>query len=565
MDANIYKKLRKKARAISLLLAVSLMGMIIIVYLMYGLLSSTRVFTGYHSLWSHTQNRALIHLISYSESGDYFEYQKFEENLMVMDGIQNALYELNMDLYDEDQVERSLGNSHLYAEQIKEKVRQLHQLRRFDVFKNLYDRWETYHINSSNLRDVAHLIKDEIESGGVEDHNRQQLLFLAQNLNVTLLDDHISLLQSMDEATLTLKNYSMVVLALLSLGIFFIGGLLIHSWQKNLKSLIQVSKERDRLASFPELNPNPIIVIDETSEISYLNVVAEKLLNSSKTNGNGNQILDFIKLNAHAFFDENISSKAFEIPFNEDYFLAYAFKIEAENSIHFYLINITERKNLELNLKKSYAEKTVLLSEVHHRVKNNLAVAIALLEIEMLNSEESPEQLVLKRSLDRLHSISSVHKIFYDQESIVEMRLSDFITEFAKVSIFQIKDKFLQMTSSEECRNYTLSINQAVPCALLLNELISDFKLHDGGHKLLEITVVSLGNAVVEFTLSSDCFNWDTESESETLIQLITSQLGIEGLKTSKDNRNIMFSFTLNNKKGSSSALPKDYFEATLI
>ena len=206
MNTNIYQRLRKKANLIRTLLAVSLVGMIIVVYLMYGLLSSTRVFTGYHSLWSHTQNRALIHLISYSESGDEYEYQKFEENLRVMDGIQNALYELNMDLFDQKHVENNLGNSQLYADEIKTKIRQLHLLRRFDVFKNLYDRWETYHINSTNLRDVANMIKDQIHSGGVEEHTRQQLLFLAQNLNVTLLDDQISLLQSMDEATVTLSD-----------------------------------------------------------------------------------------------------------------------------------------------------------------------------------------------------------------------------------------------------------------------------------------------------------------------------------------------------------------------
>ncbi|MEX2410824.1 MAG: hypothetical protein WD607_05525 [Candidatus Paceibacterota bacterium] len=71
--------------------------------------------------------------------------------------------------------------------------------------------------------------------------------------------------------------------------------------------MIRVSKERDRLASFPELNPNPIIVIEETGGTSYLNAVAEKLLNSTKTTGNGNQILDYIKVNARTFFDENFN------------------------------------------------------------------------------------------------------------------------------------------------------------------------------------------------------------------------------------------------------------------
>lgn len=117
-------------------------------------------------------------------------------------------------------------------------------------------------------------------------------------------------------------------------------------------------------------------------------------------------------------------------------------------------------------------EKEILLSEIHHRVKNNLAVISGLLEMESMQTPD-PEQ-ALKESRDRIHSMAMIHEILYQSQSFSEIRLDHYINKLSDhiCDTYARSDKQIDLHANLE--PVTLNINQAVPTGLILNELMAN-------------------------------------------------------------------------------------------
>lgn len=562
---NSYESVSKRVKWITAFFSASIAGILLLTYLMFEILSSTRAFTGYHSLWTHTQNRALIHLISYANSGDLDDFYYFEENLYIMDGIQNALYELNMDSPDSQIVESNLLSSSLYVEDIQRKIQHLHFLRTFTTFRTAFDSWERYHQNSERLREIANDIRQKKERNQLTETDLAQLYTVSQNLNLMLVDDQVNLLNHLDEASSNIKFYSIITLFLLSAGIFFVGGLMIRQWHKSFRSLQKVSEERDRVASFPEMNPCPIVVMNSTGEFSYLNNSASQLLGNS--NADNSKLVDPIYKKLQVCTEQmlvnNYKSNTFEVYQNKKHYLVYGFQIEHRLSIHYYFIDITDLKNLEIKLQKSLEEKTLLLSEVHHRVKNNLAVAIGLLEMESFNNVTPETEFIIKRNVTRLHSIASIHKLLYEEENLTSLQLLSYFQSLVDSFTSQFSAIILNLSAEPGCNNHIININLAVPNAMLMNEILSSISPKKSNGTTAQADIhLSCNQDLV--TVDIQFQNNDVQKAIHTLtdnslIELISKQLEVENLSICDKSNNISFSFKLSDLKGSSSSLPKNY------
>lgn len=530
---------------------------------MFGLLSSTRSFAGYHSLWTHTQNRAVVHLISYAHSGDQNEYIQFERNLNIMDGIQNALYELNMDEPDATIVESNLLTSSLYTDEIREKIQHLHFLRRFEKFKNAFDKWEDYHQNSEHLREIAFSIRNQLESEEMDEFSLEQLLFLAQNLNILLIDDQIELLQDLESASLSVKNYSILVLMILTSGVFFIGGVITYLWYKNTNRLRSVSEEKNRIASFPKMNPNPIMVMDQNGECSYMNEAAHNVLGKHIDVGSDSDIIRLLRKTVEQMVSDNEETKTIEASIGEKYFFINAFKLRKKPAIHFYFVDNTNKKKLELNLYQTLEEKNVLLSEVHHRVKNNLAIAISLLEVERLDANNIATDRIITRSISRLHSIAAIHEQLYNYQNLTKIDLIKFFNQIINIGQSQCNNLNLNYANPQSCNGDFININQAVPCSMLLNQIFSI--VNDNlcsSDKPTDLTVrVYCENSELRIGINSQILSTDKFQsllKNDVLVSLFKEQLSAFFNINTKQN-DILISFQLSDKKGSSNSLPEDY------
>ena len=133
----------------------------------------------------------------------------------------------------------------------------------------------------------------------------------------------------------------------------------------------------------------------------------------------------------------------------------------------------TEKKLYEQELQRSVEEKEVLLKEVHHRVKNNMQVISSILNLQSHYIKDQNSLNVLRESQSRIKAMASIHERLYSNESFSKIKFSEYAENLAK-DLVQTYD--LERVIKLECSfdEVFLSLNQAIPCGLIINELISN-------------------------------------------------------------------------------------------
>ncbi|NGP77099.1 PAS domain S-box protein [Balneolaceae bacterium YR4-1] len=228
-------------------------------------------------------------------------------------------------------------------------------------------------------------------------------------------------------------------------------------------------------------------------------------------------------------------------------------------------VDITERKSSEKLLQRSLKEKEILLAEVHHRVKNNLAIVSGLLQLQTFNVEED-EQLKkhLQDSQLRIHSMAIVHEMLYQSETLSEIEVSRYMTKLGEVvsDTLQPDNKNIEVTTDAD--EIMLNVNQAIPCALIVNELITNafeyafegkqkgnirINVHQQGKKILtEVRDDGIG-------LPKDFDKKKQNSLGIYLVNTLGEQLEADVDVDSGDwGTSFSFSFAKSDKPGSSSS-----------
>ena len=141
-------------------------------------------------------------------------------------------------------------------------------------------------------------------------------------------------------------------------------------------------------------------------------------------------------------------------------------------------VDITDRMKAEGKLQESLREKEMLLAEIHHRVKNNLAVITGLLELQTLSADSDSAKRILRESQMRVNSIALVHEKLYKSEDFSEIDLSQYFDELSKVIYQTLRQKNKSIDIKLEVEDTKLPIIQAIPCGLILNELLTNSMKH---------------------------------------------------------------------------------------
>jgi len=139
---------------------------------------------------------------------------------------------------------------------------------------------------------------------------------------------------------------------------------------------------------------------------------------------------------------------------------------------------VVERKKAEQQLAQSLQDKEALLKEIHHRVKNNMQVVSSLLSIQSGRVEDPLVLEILQDSQNRVRSMALIHEKLYQSENIAKVDLSEYANGLAHYlfSLYRKIDAPIAMDIQGD--GVQLSIDEAVPCGLILNELISNSLKH---------------------------------------------------------------------------------------
>lgn len=139
-------------------------------------------------------------------------------------------------------------------------------------------------------------------------------------------------------------------------------------------------------------------------------------------------------------------------------------------------VDISERKAVEGRLRDSLEEKSVLLREVHHRVKNNMQVIISLLRMQARHLEDEALLGVLAEIGGRVRSMALVHEKLYRTEGLNRIDFADYVRSLAEGVFAERGERGFAVRFALE--PVELSIESAVPCGLVLNELLSNVVKH---------------------------------------------------------------------------------------
>ncbi|MCW3077373.1 MAG: hypothetical protein JWO32_1982 [Bacteroidetes bacterium] len=130
------------------------------------------------------------------------------------------------------------------------------------------------------------------------------------------------------------------------------------------------------------------------------------------------------------------------------------------------------------SLIRSGKDKDILLSEIHHRVKNNLAVISSLIELQSLHIKDESAINVLQDSIRRIKAIGLLHEKLYNSQNFEKVQIAEYIFDLVEhiKTIFPMQSKNISFELS--INPVELSIQEALPLSLILNELIINALKH---------------------------------------------------------------------------------------
>jgi PAS domain S-box-containing protein len=139
--------------------------------------------------------------------------------------------------------------------------------------------------------------------------------------------------------------------------------------------------------------------------------------------------------------------------------------------------DIEEIKDAQYKVKASLEEKEVLLREIHHRVKNNLQIISSLLNIQSNYIKDDEDLELLRESQSRIKSMAIIHEGLYKSNDFTHINFKDYIHSLIHyISVHYIVSPKIQI--NVEVKNVMLNIETAVPCGLIINELVTNSIKH---------------------------------------------------------------------------------------
>jgi len=140
--------------------------------------------------------------------------------------------------------------------------------------------------------------------------------------------------------------------------------------------------------------------------------------------------------------------------------------------------DITERKRAEEEIQASLKEKEVLLDEIHHRVKNNLQVISSLLRLQSGYIEDERYAEMFKESQSRVQSMALIHDKLYQSSDLARIDFGEYIKGLAGALFKSHGSEAARIALKTEVEGIVLGANHAMPCGLIVNELVSNSLKH---------------------------------------------------------------------------------------
>ncbi len=240
-----------------------------------------------------------------------------------------------------------------------------------------------------------------------------------------------------------------------------------------------------------------IIIIDENGVIAYVNDKLSEIWSYPNSNIIGRHCCDFMEGPAKKLLESQLEigrqglPNVFEIPLVSGIGRRVELGVSAKPILDVdgkyggsfaVVTNITRQKYAEAQLMASLNEKELLLREIHHRVKNNLQVVSSLLRLQSRYPSDDKCREMLDQSQNRIQSMALIHEKLYQSKELGNINLEDYVKALASHLFQGFGAGCQRIKLITEIDAVSLTIDKAIHCGLLANELLSNCLKHAFPH-----------------------------------------------------------------------------------
>jgi two-component sensor histidine kinase len=194
--------------------------------------------------------------------------------------------------------------------------------------------------------------------------------------------------------------------------------------------------------------------------------------------------------------------------------------------------DVTDRHEHEVALEQALAQREILLKEIHHRVKNNMAVISSLLSLHERDIEDPAAREVFQAMRGRIKTMSLVHEQLYRSGDFEHIDLGGYIDQVTRTLVQAQGDASGRITVHRDISNVTLDLERAIPCGLIVTELVSNALKHAfpmGQSGAVRVSLREGASGEVELAVEDNGVGQDTAEGSGFglhMVGLLVQQLG---------------------------------------
>jgi len=537
--------------------------------------SATRAYVTGEGQWTKAQKEATHQLILYSIHQDTSYYNNFQQQLKLHHNFTEARETLLSENPDISLATKNFATSDLHTDDIELIIWLTLNFKEFTQFKKALTIWEEGDSYISKLDSLGYQIHQTVQDEEMDQSQQLQYLSKISSLDNTLTNLETRFSSVMGATARWVQTTVFWTIITVGALLIIIGYLLTHRFFKQINKLNRQLFESE--AKFKKVLKHSRDVIYQlnfdTADYEYMSPYVEKMLGYK-----AEEILksgkEFILNRIHPDDLERLNREVNQMEgeqLEEQFSQTTEFRIKKNDGSYVWVNNqrslvknedgdptaivgsvrdISDRKKHEVEIQKALKEKKTLLEEIHHRVKNNLAVISSLLELQKQESEEAVGE-VLEKTQTRIQSIAKIHEKLYQTADLSNIEIDEYIEEFTTVIFNTYNIANREISIKTDLESFKLDILKAVPLGLIYNELLNNAFKHGFADKkegeisitltkednLATLTVANDGN-----TLPDDFSFDESQSLGMTLVQTLTKQL--EGNISFTQNGNTVFKIT---------------------
>jgi len=200
------------------------------------------------------------------------------------------------------------------------------------------------------------------------------------------------------------------------------------------------------------------------------------------------------------------------------------------------IVDVSGRKRAEVQIREAMKEKEVLLKEIHHRVKNNLQIVSSLLNLQSMYLRDAYDRELFKQSQNRVKAMALLHEKLYRSAELTQIDFDEYLNSMMPNLFQSYKTSSATIDCTVEEGNVLLDIDTAIPCGLIVSELVANSLKHafpDGRSGKISVALGLLDQGRLRLIVSDNGIGMDHHTPSESagapmgweLVRTLTEQL----------------------------------------